>query len=450
MEINNKELTYYISTKTKIITLSLSVIFLICGILMLIFKPDAPFYLDPFMERDFPYWGGLLILAFISFIIFLSQLGEQRTERYYLTEDGSFDMSTPRSYEKRERPKLIEFFSRNGINNFYYDGQGKVYMENGKGKEIEAPLSELKIKYWMRKNEATGDFYIHKMRVTDSQGNNLSFTTNESLMPSEFDDIHMILSNAAEVEESKLSKADKWAYKLKGVVEDFDIKNISDSVAEIIVSHGVPSASNSIINFVKTRLYRQTEKKTGFRKFWGSLKKFFNNFLLVLIGLYLLMIIIVNVANLPVIFGGHDTKEYDYNETENYYDNADAAVEVADEIDAKNEEKIQLSLGGLYEGDSMSLNLNLLSNPKRDRNGERYNIEGEGMYFTEGGRLGFDIIGNMYENGKLVLKEIDYGAPDYDIILDGKLKRIEGVYFFEGTRYVDGENLGDFKLCTDD
>lgn len=137
--------------------------------------------------------------------------------------------------------------------------------------------------------------------------------------------------------------------------------------------------------------------------------------------------------------------------TESFLNNGyEEDIEILDDIDTKNEEEIQLSLGGLYEGDSMSLNLNLLSNPKRDRNGERYHIKGEGMYFTEGGRVGFDIIGNMYENGKLVLKEIDYGAPDYDIILDGKLKRIEGVYFFEGTRYVDGENLGDFKLCTDD
>lgn len=136
--------------------------------------------------------------------------------------------------------------------------------------------------------------------------------------------------------------------------------------------------------------------------------------------------------------------------TESYPNNGyDEDIEIMEDSDSENEEVRQISLGGLYEGDSMSLNLNLLSQPKRDRNGERYNIEGEGMYFTKGGRQGFDVIGNMYENGKLVLKEIDYGAPEYDIILDGKIKQIEGGYFFEGSRYVDGENLGYFKLSTD-
>lgn len=113
------------------------------------------------------------------------------------------------------------------------------------------------------------------------------------------------------------------------------------------------------------------------------------------------------------------------------------------------EELKELSLGGLYEGDSMSINIELLAHPKKDNNGDNYNIEGKGMFSGNGGRQGFDLIGNLYDNGNLILKEIDYGAPEYNIVLEGKLTQDEGIIFYEGTRYIDGKNSGKFKLCTD-
>lgn len=431
MEVLNKDLTYYISTKTKLITLSLSVIFLICGVLMLIFKRDAPFYLDPFMESDFPYWGGLLILSFISLIIFISQLGEQRQEKYFLTEDGHFDLSTPRSYIKLERPRIIEFFSHNGINNFCYDGQGNVFIENGKGKKIQAPLSELKIKYWMKKNEVTGDFFINKMRVTDALGNKLSFSTNDSLMHSEFDDIHMILSNADQIEESKLSKADKWAYKLKGVVDDFDFTDIADSIAEIVVTQGVPAVSNSIINFVKTRLYKQTEKKTGFKKFLESLKKFFNNFLLVLMGLYLLMIIIVNVANLPVIFGGEKDDENNY-----YYNNN--GIERYNEYNepAVNEiQSLDVTLSGNISNRKVEMDLTFFSEIIENEQGMEYNVIGYLTMPYEAPLIG--MLTDNYLNLDEYSDNVEYAYITEQF--QGTLDKINDVLVYKGFILIEGD-----------
>lgn len=317
--------SYVKESKAKIIWLSLAVIFIICGILMAIFHPEAEF---TWLFEVTNYCIGLFIVAIFCIYAWMAQLGEHRDEKYYFTPDGKLDLSTPRYYSKLKRPKLLEFFNRGGLDEFAYDGEGNVQLISTKGKSITAPLSDLTVKYTMDK-AARDAWRIYKMTVTTPSGAKIKFTTGSSLLPfpaltdAEYDDVHMILSTAGTLIESKTSKASKWANKINSAYSDLDFSGFFGK------SDG-KSADNKVIDFVKAKVGVNQKKKSWFKKameyFWG------------IVGIvYIAIVLIVNIAAIPEIFGGI---EYDGGKgaksesiTTPYYDAEDGGDELSDFVD---------------------------------------------------------------------------------------------------------------------
>lgn len=70
--------SYVKESKTKIIWLSLTAIFIICGILMAIFHPEAEFTC---LVGSTKYYVALFFVAVVCIFMWLAQLGECRNEK---------------------------------------------------------------------------------------------------------------------------------------------------------------------------------------------------------------------------------------------------------------------------------------------------------------------------------------------------------------------------------
>lgn len=293
----------------KIVWLCLASIFLICGILMAIFHPGAEFNL---LFGEIKYFLGLFIIAALLFLTFFFLQGEHRDEKYYFTSDGKLDLSVPRYYTPLKRHKVIELITRKGsVEEFAYDGEENVYIKFRNGEELVAPLEDLTVSYTMDKEQFSGEFYISQMKVSTPEGNKYKVKPGTHLEDSEYDDIFMILSTAGNLKESKISKATKWVAKLKDAWDDFDFSNLVSS--GIMVGTDIATsltetrktAENNVISFTKAKVFEDKKKKSWFKKameyFW------------VIVGIiYLILVLIVNIAALPEIFGGVNDEYNEY------------------------------------------------------------------------------------------------------------------------------------------
>lgn len=295
------------SQKTKIILLSLAAIFIICGVLMAIFHPEAEF---TWLFGEIKYFLGLFIIAAFLLLMLLYNMGETRDEKYYFTPDGKLDLSTPRYYTKLKRHKLFELITKKGnVDEFAYDGEGNVYIKFRNGEELVAPLEDLTVSYTMDKNQFYDDWYVNKMKITTPEGAEYEVKWGPEIEDAEFEDIFMILSTAGTLKESNISKATKWMSKLKDSVEGFDFSDLvgsgivagTDLAASALGTK--KSADNSVISLVKTKVYEDKKKKSWF-------KKTMEYFWYIVAIVYIIIVLIVNIAALPEIFGGVD-KEYD-------------------------------------------------------------------------------------------------------------------------------------------
>lgn len=356
--------TYTASEKLLRTWLSLTCVFFICGILMAIFRPEARFYLffDESEGDSIRYFLGLFLVSLICFLIYLVSLGKKRTTRYLFTTKGELDIETPRYYIKLERPKLLELNSRKGLAEFSYDGNGYVYLKKMNGKEFSGYLSDMNVKYWMEKNKVDGSWFLRKMKITDNLGNKFTFINSNSLMDEEYDDIHMILSTAAEVKEAKSSKAGKWANKILESVSDFDFSDMATSLggAAIDVGSSVFSSvknskkgvNNKVVEFVKSKAFVSQKKNPWWKKLW-------ENFLIVIGLLYIALILIFNIALLPEIFSGKQHSEFESNlyDPETGESMAPAAWELIDQTFYGSGE-IDIPMTGFDEAIEMELTFN--------------------------------------------------------------------------------------------
>lgn len=297
------------SAKTKIILGCLTAIFIICGVLMAIFHPEAEF---TWLFGEVKYFLGLFILAALFLFSFLSSLGESRDEKYYFTADGKLDLSTPRYYTKLKRHKLLELITKKGnVNEFAYDGEGNIYIKFKNGEELTAPLKDLTVSYSMDKDQISGDLFISKMKITTPDNLEYKIKWGPEIEDAEFQDIFMILSTAGTLKEPKMTKAIKWMSKLKDAVDDFDFSDLVGS--GIVAGTGLAAsiigerktAENNVISFIKSKVYVKKKKKSWF-------KKILQYFWYIVLIIYLIAVLIVNIAALPEIFGGVDKGYDDY------------------------------------------------------------------------------------------------------------------------------------------
>lgn len=420
-------------SKTKVIWLSLTAIFIICGILMAIFHPEAEF---TWLVGSTKYYLALFIVALLCIFNWLAQLGEHRNEKYYFTPEGKLDLSTPRFYSKLKRPKLIEIFNRGGLNEFAYDGEGNVHFVTLKGKTITSPLSDLTVKYTMDK-AGRDEWRIYKMTVTTPSGEKIKFTTGSTLLPfpsltnAEYDDIHMILSTAGTLKESKTSKASKWADKINNAYNDLDFSGFfgkSDKSA----------ADNKVIGFVKAKVGVNQKKKSWF-------KRAMEYFWLTVGILVIVIVLIINISELPEIFGGVDEQYDEYiqgleDENMNY---SEDELLVPVENDESVGAPVDLSLYGSYG--ERYLKMDITINPHTQ---DKYNVSGRGYFTTDDDPDYFELQGIYSENGNLVLQEIRpySGYGDANILFKGTLEELNGELIYEGSRYWDGNDTGEFYL----
>ena len=409
--------SYVKDSKTKLIWLSLCAVFVICGILMAIFHPEAEF---TWLFDSCKYYLGLFILALLCLFVWMGELGEKRDEKYYFTPEGKLDLSTPRIYTKLKRPKLFEIFNRGGLDEFAYDGEGNVHLVTTKGKTITAPLSDLTVSYTMDK-AGRDDYRIYKMTVISPEGEKIKFTTGSTMLPfpslmeSEYDDIHMILSAAGTVNETKMSKANKWIDKVKSAYDDLDFSGF-------IGKSGGDSADTKIVEFVKSKLGLHQKKKSWF-------KKLVDNFLLVVAFLYLFAILIVNIANLPEIFGGSD--EYYYDEE---YEEMPYEEEMQYEENTQQDE-VDCSLKGKIGNRDYMMNLKILSQMYEDEDGTQFNVIGKVVQPYEADIIGTCIRNEMEINIVEVYEQVYINAGT----LKGEIIQNNRNMIYKGYEWVEGE-----------
>lgn len=425
--------SYVKESKTKIIWLSLTVIFIICGILMAIFHPEAEF---TWLVGSTKYYLGLFIVALVCIYNWLAQFCEHRKEKYYFTPEGKLDLSTPRFYSKLKRPKLIEIFNKGGLDEFAYDGEGNVHFVTSKGKTITSPLSDLTVKYTMDK-AGREEWRIYKMTVTTPSDEKIKFTTGSTLLPfpsltdAEYDDIHMILSTAGTLKESKTSKASKWVDKINSASNDLDFSGFfgkSDKCA----------TDNKVIGFVKAKIGVNHKKKSWF-------KRAMEYFWLTVGILYIAIVLIINITALPEIFGGVDNNYNEYllelEDENSIYSEDEVMVPVVS--DESVETPTNLSLYGSYAEIYLKMDITIDPNTQ-----DKYNVSGRGYFETDDGNKYFELQGIYSENGNLVLQEKSHYTDyeDANVVFKGILEVLNGELIYKGSRYWDGQEAGDFYL----
>lgn len=431
------------SSKINTVLICLAAVFVICGVLMAIFHPEAEF---TWLFGEIKYFLGLFIIAVFCILIWLWNLGEHRDEKYYFTPDGKLDLSVPRSYTSLKRHKIVDLITRKGsVDKFAYDGEGNVYIKFRNGEELTSPLEELTVSYTMDKAQGSGEFYVDKMKVTTPDGKTYKVKYGARLEDSEYNDIFMILSTAGTLKETKISKATKWVSKLKDAMDNFDFSDLVGS--GIMIGGGVgasllgerKTADNNVITFVKAQVFEDKKKKPWF-------KKAMEYFWYIVAILYVIVVLIVNIAALPEIFGGVDKGYDEYIEELKEENGGDYLDDISNqEGDEASVSPIDLSLYGIYGETVLKMDITLYPDTRLDGMGEEYNVQGTGYFEEDYGTTNFVLRGLYNDNGVMILHELSDHRGE-DVLYIGTLHEQGGELIYDGNRYWDGEDAGEFYL----
>lgn len=314
------EETYTISPKVRYVVLGVGLLCLILAIWTGFKWHDADF---DYLFGTMKYWQGFGLLAFILILGSSFMGGENRKGHIYLNGNGELDLTTPRRYERLDKPMLARFFGRSNsfmgttIESFDYS-DGCVTVENTKGRMISGPLSDLTFKYNVDNSKG-----IYFYQLTDSEGNKIKFYKNSAaLEEKEWDDVAMILDNCGTVNEGKMSKFAGKATKIVEAVQNFD--------ASDIVGSSVDAAQNATALCAKKDGYIA---KTMYKKYKNEIENpdadepFSKGEKIVLwvvggiVGIYILIVLLINLVNFPAWHSDKADSDYEY---------ADEAIETVD------------------------------------------------------------------------------------------------------------------------
>lgn len=299
------------SSRERIVSLSVLATSIVVLVLIAIFAPDAQFN---FIFGTTPWLVICAIAVVVSIYWAASTFDESRKSKIYLTSDGSLDVSTPRCYT----PLKVNFiskilgraniFGQKNLDEFRF-ADGRIYIRNSKGDEVEGALKDLEFSYKTDKNKLTDEWEVYQYRISDGSGNKVQFNKHSSLFTDEeYADIDMILSLCGTIKESKISKLTKSLDKVIGGIQDFDFSNITGEITNKAVDIASEKSMSAVGKLARQRLADKAAKVS--KKSW--FKKALKITLGILLGLYILAVIIVNVE--PLFNRSHDAEVADSTE----------------------------------------------------------------------------------------------------------------------------------------
>lgn len=270
--------------------------------------------------------GTLLVLAGVGVLIW-TYLGlvPEREAKVYVTSDGNPDTTTRRHYVARKLLPLQGFISRgckfaipkSTLQSFTIDN-GVVTIMTKSGRTLTSPLDELLVKYHTEKGEISG-FTIQKK---DSKEKITIYTPGILFEDDEWKDVAGVLSAAAVVKESAMSKMSK----IVESAHDFDASDLANSAYDIAES-GVKylkerSKAAKVLADFATKSDEEDAKPTSL---WGKIKNVFTWILAIIFVLYIAFNIWMQIAEHNAQFS--DEIEYVYS---NYDEEDGEDVEVVE------------------------------------------------------------------------------------------------------------------------
>lgn len=300
-------------SKAEWIKLSVGVLLIVVGIILNHFLG----WLKVYENLDM----GVLLICVGAAILIWCYMGliPEREAKVYLTPDGNPDTITPRYYEARKLLPLQRFIStgkfaipKTTLKSFAIE-DGTVTIETRSGKTFTSPLSELSVKVHYEKGALSG-YTLQQLNGNEK----ITFYYPGNLFEDdEWKDMAAVLSEAADVKESKLSKATKLMEK----VHDFDTSDIVGSVTDVI-TYGVAAirakstAAQALSDFA-TKSEEEEEEEKKPKGFWGKTKAVFGW-------------IIIGIGFLYIVFNiWWQIEEHNAETAQDAEDNTEQVVEVA-------------------------------------------------------------------------------------------------------------------------
>lgn len=298
--------------------------FAVLAVIVGIFAPDAKFN---YLLGTVSYLPVFIIIALVALIGFLTSGNEERESKIYITPEGEFDTTTPREYHPLRINAFSKIFGRankfhqRNLHEFRYS-DGKIFVENSKGESIEAPLSEITFSYKKdkRKGVVNDTWYVYQYQIFDKNGNKVQFNYHSFLFnDEEYDDILMLLSLAPKVKESSISKFTQIADKMVSTVGEGVPDNVIDALDSSgeIIKDSREVTMNKIGIETKERLLEKRQAEDESNEKESTFEKIVKYGLIGILGIYVLLVIWVNVE--PLFYSGDTEGE----QIEMYAENAE-------------------------------------------------------------------------------------------------------------------------------
>lgn len=411
----------------------------ILAVVVGIFAPDAEF---DYLFGTVKYFPVFILVALCAVALFFTSGNQKRESKVYLNSNGEFDTETPREYTPMKINGFSKFtgkanmFGQRNLKVFRYNN-GTVYVENSKGESLEAPLSQLTFTYKKDKNKVTDEWYVYQYRLADNNGNKVQFNYHSMLFnDEEYDDMLMLLSLAANVKETGLSKATQIADSVIGSVEDIADGNIVNSVMAVgdVITNSREVIMAKIGADVKQRyldkMHEDEEDENPKKK--SFFKKLTEWFFIAVLVIYVILVIIVNVE--PLFTSGSSDENTEIEMTEEVVtDNADETDEYGgvskEEYSSEGDSYGMASYSGTYTG-KIGGKYSIIMYLKVDDNGH---VSGKYQYSTSGDEW-------LNLSGELVDGADSYIMNLTDMTGDGQV-----VGYFELSEFTDtsdGEGFG--------
>lgn len=404
-----------------------------------VFAPDAEF---DYLFGTVRYFPVFILVALCAVALFFTSGNQKRESKVYLNSNGEFDTETPREYTPMKINGFSKFtgkanmFGQRNLKVFRYNN-GTVYVENSKGESLEAPLSQLTFTYKKDKNKINNEWYVYQYRLADNDGNKVQFNYHSMLFnDEEYDDMLMLLSLAANVKETGLSKATQIADSVIGSVEDIADGNIVNSVMAVgdVITNSREVIMAKIGADVKQRyldkMHEDEEDENPKKK--SFFKKLTEWFFIAVLAIYVILVIIVNVEPLFTSSSSDENAAIETSEEE-----VAGSTEDADEYAGVSKEEYSSegdlygmpSYSGTYTG-KIGGKYSIIMYLKVDENGH---VSGKYQYSTSGDEW-------LNLSGELVDGADSYIMKLTDMTGDGQV-----VGYFGLSEYTDtseGEGFG--------
>lgn len=406
------EMPHHTSKTYKIVLL----VAMIVSVIIAIITAKTPLQFVLFSGSLMPYWAAFTLIAIVLLIMLVYSFGEQRNGKMFLNKEGEFDIRTPRTYTALKKSGLARLLGRShlfmgrGLSSFEY-ADGKISVATNKGEKIQGTFDDITWKYSKDKNKG-----IYKYIITNNAGEKVVFYKNDATFEdAEWNDINMLLSLCGGSDKSKASKMTQKVATLAESVKSFTDRDVVGGISNLTGLFGKKSSKdddngNPIIAEVYEQTYGENEgKKSIFKKVWNWF----------LVGVGVLLLLLVLVANIAELVKYYSSKSGDEDDVYSY---VESDYVISDEYSSTAESAYSNSSESSEGVSNMTLTGAI---------NDRYEIE---MYLSFADGEGWYRYLNSGSGDKIYLKITYLSDSDTGI-----------QYLMELKEYVDGNNTGTFQ-----